>query len=88
MKTIRPLKFSVSKLKFDCNSWTLLQSCNVLNPGEDIPLEAHHHLSKALYSDELPNHINLSSHENLDCGFPFVVPKHNTEPENTWTFVR
>ena len=33
MKMIRPVCYSGSLLISDKNSWTLLQSCNVLNPG-------------------------------------------------------
>ena len=34
MKMIRPVNYSGSSLIFDRNSWTLLQSCNVVNPGK------------------------------------------------------
>ena len=34
MKMIRPVKSSGSTLNLDSNSWTLLQSCNVVNPGK------------------------------------------------------
>ena len=50
MKMIRPVKSSGSVLTFDKNSWTLLQSCNVVNPGKystRIPL-AHHQLCSKL----------------------------------------
>ena len=39
MKLIRPLN-SDGSLILDMSSWTLLQSCNVVNPG-NIPLEFH-----------------------------------------------
>ena len=34
MKMTRPVKFSGVTLNLDCNSWTLWQSCNVVNPGK------------------------------------------------------
>ena len=34
MKMIRPLNSSGLSLIFDMKSWTLLQSCNVVNPGK------------------------------------------------------
>ena len=46
MKMIRPVNSSVCLLILDMNSWTLLQSCNMVNPGKystRIPL-AHHQL--------------------------------------------
>ena len=42
---------------------------------------------KTLYFGKLSNHVNLSSHAMFDCGFSFTFPKHNTESENTKTFV-
>ena len=50
MKIIRPGKSSGSMLIFDRNSWTLLQSCNAVNPGKystRVPL-AHHQLCPKL----------------------------------------
>ena len=44
-------------------------------------------LSKALYSCELLNHVNLSSHAMFDWGFSFTFPRQNTESENPLTFV-
>ena len=78
MKMIHPMKSSGSTLTFDNNSWTLLQSCNVVNPGKystRIPLAHHHFCHKFLYSGELLNHVNLCSHAIFDCGF--------SESENT-----
>ena len=34
MKIVRPVKSSGCMLMFDMNSWTLKQSCNVVNPGK------------------------------------------------------
>ena len=34
MKMIRPVNVAGFSLIFDMNSWTLLQSCNVVNPGK------------------------------------------------------
>ena len=65
MKIIRPEKSCGSMLIFDRNSWALLQSCNVVNPGKIFhskSIGSPSIVSKALYSDELLNHINLSSH--------------------------
>ena len=90
MKIIRPVSFSGDTLNLDSNSWTLLQSCNVVNPWKIF----HSHsvgslsiLSKALYSGELLNHVNLSSPAMFDCGLSLTFPRHNTESENTLTFV-
>ena len=50
MKMIRPVNSTDFSLIFDRNSWTLLQSCNVVNPGKystRIPL-THHQLCPKL----------------------------------------
>ena len=86
MKLIRPVIFFGSALNLDSNSWTLLQSCNVVNPGKIFhsnSIGSSSILSKALYCDELLNHVNLSSQTIFDFGFWFIFPKHNTESENT-----
>ena len=86
MKMIRPVNSSGSSLIFDSNSWTLLQSCNVVNPGKMFhsnSIGSPSIVSKALCSGELLNHVNLSSHAIFDCGFSFIFPRHNTESENT-----
>ena len=90
MKIIRAVHFSGSTLNLNNNSWTFLQSCNVVNPGKIFhsnSIGSPSILSKTLYSGELLNHVNLSSHVMLDCGFSFIFPRHNTESENTWTLV-
>ena len=86
MKMIRPVNFSGFSLIFDRNSWTLLQSCNVVNPGKMFhsnSIGSPSIVSKALYCGELLNHVNLSSQTVFDCGFSFIFPRHNTESENT-----
>ena len=86
MKMIRPVKSSGSTLIYNKNSWTLLQSCNVVNPGKIFhsnSIGSPSILSKALYCGELLNHVNLSSHAIFDPGFSFIFPRHNTESENT-----
>ena len=90
MKIIRPVKFSDVTLNVDSNSWTLWQSCNVVNPGKIFhsnSIGSPSIVSKVLYSDELLNQVNVSSQTMFDCGFSLVFPRHNTESENTWTFV-
>ena len=65
MKIIRPVNFSGVTLNLDSNSWTLLQSCNVVSPGKIFhsnSIGSPSIVSKVLYSDELLNHVNLSSH--------------------------
>ena len=52
-------------LNFDSNSWTLLQSCNVVNPKKIFhsnSIGSPSILSRVLYPGELLNHVNLSSH--------------------------
>ena len=86
MKMIRPVNFSGVTLNRDSNSWTLLQSCTVLNPGKIFhsnSMSSPSILSNALYPGELLNYVNLSSHAMFDCGFSFTFPRHNTESENT-----
>ena len=86
MKMIRPVIFSGVTLNLDSNSWTLLQSCNVVNPEKIFhsnSIGSPSILSKVLYSCELLNNVNLSSHAMFDCGFSFIFPRHNTESENT-----
>ena len=89
-KIIRPVKMSGSTLNLDSNSWTSRTSCNVVNHWKIFhsnSIGSHSNLSKALYSGELLNHVNLSSHALFDCGFLFIFPRHKTQSENTYTFV-
>ena len=68
MKIIRPLNCDGSPILL-MNSWTLLQSCNVVNPWKIFhskSIGSPSILSKVLYSDELLNHVNLSSHTIFD----------------------
>ena len=71
MKIIRPENYSGFSLMFDKNSWTLLQSCNVVNPGKIFhsnSIGSPSILSTAMYSGELLNHVNLSSRQYLIVG--------------------
>ena len=71
MKMIRPVNSSGVTLNLDINSWTLLQSCNVVNPGnifQSNSIGSPSIVSKALYSGELLNHVNLSSMHDLIVG--------------------
>ena len=86
MKMTRPVNFSGVTLNLNGSSWTLWLSCNVLNPGKMFhsnSIGSPSILSKALYSCELLNHVNLSSHAIFDWEFSFIFPRHNTESENT-----
>ena len=86
MKIIRPWNSSGFSLIFDKSPWTLLQSCNVVNPGKichSNSIGSPSIVSKALYCVELLNHVNVSSQTVFDFGFWFIFPRHNTESENT-----
>ena len=78
MKMIRPLN-SDGSLILDMNFWTLLQSCNVVNPGKIFhsnSIGSPSIVSKVLSCDELLNHVNLSSQTVFDSGFWFIFPRH------------
>ena len=60
-------------------SWEIFHSNSIGSPSI---------LSKFLYSGELLNQPNLSSHALSDWGFSCILPRHNTESEKTCTFVR
>ena len=69
MQKIRPLNCNGSPILV-MNSWTLLMSCNVVNPGK-YPLEFHR-LSvnrKVLFCGELLNQLNFSSQTVFNVGF-------------------
>ena len=69
---ILPLKFSGVSPNLNSSSWTWWQSSNVLNPGKLFHSNSKGSpsiLSKLLYSGELFNHVNLSSHAMFDWGF-------------------
>ena len=86
MKIVRPVNFSGVKVNLVSNFWTSVQSSNVVNPGKIFhsnSIGSPSILSKALYSGEILNHFNLSSHAMFDFGFSFTFPKHQTESENT-----
>ena len=89
MKMIRPVNYSGFSFIFwqelldfvaelQCGeSWEIFHSNSIGSPSI---------VSKALYCDELLNHVNLSSQTVFDCGFSFIFPRHHTESENTQTF--
>ena len=86
MKIIRPVNFSGVKLNLDMNSWTLLQSSNVVNRGKIFhsnSIGSPSSVSKVLYCDELLNQVNFSSQAEIYSGFSFIFPRQNTESENT-----
>ena len=71
MKIIRPLKFCGCTLIFDKNYWTLLQSCNVLNPGNIFhsnSIGSPSIVSRVLYCGELLNQLNFLPKQNLMLG--------------------
>ena len=71
MKMIRHLNSDGSHI-LDMNSWTLLQNCNVANPGKIFnsnSIGSPSIVSKVLYCDELLNHVNLTSQTVFDVGF-------------------
>ena len=72
MRMIRPVNSSGFSLIFDMNSWTLLQSCNVVNPGKTFhsnSISSPSIASTVLYFDELLNQLNVSSQAEFDVGF-------------------
>ena len=71
MKIIRPLNCDGSPILV-MNSWTLLMSCNVVNPGKIFhsnSIGSPSIVSKVLYCDELLSHVNFSSRTAFDVGF-------------------
>ena len=71
MKMIRPVH-SDGSLFLDMNSWTLLQSCNVVNSEKIFhsnSIGSPPIVSKVLYCDELLNQLNFSSQAEFDVGF-------------------
>ena len=69
MKMICPANLSGVTLNLNSISWTLRTSCNVVNPGKILhsnSIGSPSILSKALYSGDLLNHVNLSSHAIFD----------------------
>ena len=64
MKMIRFVNVSGSSLIFDRKSWTLLQSCNVVDIGKVFhsnSIDSPSIVSKASYCDEFLNNVNLFS---------------------------
>ena len=71
------------------NSWTLLMSSNVVNPGKishSKSIGSPSIVSKVLYCGESLNQLDCSSETVFHAGFRFTFPRHDTESENTWTF--
>ena len=80
------VKFSGVSVNLNSNSLTSWLSCNVLNPGKIFhsnSIGSPSILSKFLYSGHDLNHSNLCSHASFDWGFSCILPRHNTESENT-----
>ena len=72
MKMVRPMNFSGVTLNLDSNSWTLLQSSYVVNPGKIFhsnSIGSPSIVSKVLYCDELLNQLNFSSQAEFDVWF-------------------
>ena len=70
MKIIRPWNCSVSPILL-MNSWPLLQSCNVGNPGNFFHSNSIGYpsiVSKVLYFDESLKHPNCRSQTEFDVG--------------------
>ena len=71
MKIIRPLHCDESPILV-MNSWTLLMSCNVVNPGKifhSSSIGSPSIVSEVLYCGESLNQVNLSSQTVFDVGF-------------------
>ena len=71
MKIIRPLNYDGSPI-LDMDPWTLLQSCNVVNPVKIFhsnSICSPSIVSKVLYCGELLNQLNFSSQTVFDIGF-------------------
>ena len=71
MKMIRSSN-SDGSLMFDMNSWTLLQSCNVVNPEKMFhsnSIGSPSTVFKALYCGESLKQLNCSSQTVFDAGF-------------------
>ena len=85
MQMIRPVNSDGSPI-LDTNSWTLLMSCSVVDPGKIFhsnSIGSPSIGSKVLHCDELLNQLICSSQTAFDVGLWFIFPKHNTESENT-----
>ena len=62
----------------------------MVNPGKIFhsnSIDSPSFLSKALYSDELSNHINLSYHAQFDCGFSFICI-HGKNYSDNWHSIK
>ena len=86
MKMIHSVNYSDSLLN-DRNSWTLLQSCNVVKHWKIFHTNSI--LSFRRLSCIVMNLWTIpivAPRQVFDCGFPLIFPRNNTEFENTWTF--
>ena len=91
MKIIRPLNSSGWSPNLLMNSWTFLQSCNVVNPGKystRIPSALRQLRPKFCIVLNLWTIPTVVPQTVFRVGFWFIFPRHNTESENTWTFAR
>ena len=82
---ILPVKLSGVSPNLYSKLLTSSLSYNVLIPGKIFHSNSSGSpsiLSKFLYSGELLNHANLSSHAVFARGFS-CIPRHNAESENT-----
>ena len=71
MKITRPWNFDGSPI-LDMSPWTLLQSCNVVNPGKILhsnSIGSPSIVSNVLYCDESLNRSNCRSQTVFDVGF-------------------
>ena len=85
MKIIRPLNCDGSPILV-MNSWTLLMSCNVVNPRKIFhsnSIGSPSIVSKVLYCGESLKQVNFSTQTVFYVVFWFTFPRHNTESENT-----
>ena len=84
MKMILPVNFSGVTPNFFFNSWTLLQKCNLVNPGERFhssSIGSPSIISKILWAGELLKHFNLYYNAVFDWEFSRILPRHNTKSE-------
>ena len=87
MKMIRPVNFSGVTLNLDNNSWTLWQSCNVVNPGIIFHSNSHrltiNSVQDSVFRCNFWTTPIFRSHAIFDWVFSCILPRHNTESENT-----
>ena len=86
MKIIRPLNCDGSPILV-MNSWTLLMSCNVVNPGKIFhsnSIGSPSTMSKVLYCGESLKQLFFSSQAVFHVGFWFTVPRQKPEHAIDW----